>query len=202
MTTGKRYAVLVPLLFCLLPAWALADWEGVVKVTVSKNKSEPSREISGTVRMKNEMIRLDTQYPIAMSAIINTKTNQSWSLIHLMKIFMEGDLSKLQGQTPVCGTLDIDECLKKQKFKKTGSEKVLGQKCTVYENEGETKVRLWRPNDLKEVASVKMITTESSGQTIETVISEIKQNVQSESHFKVPDNYRAAKNLKNLLQGF
>lgn len=184
----------------LFSAPALADWEGSVQVRVYEKEKPGSPEINGYIRMKQEFIRMDTSSILNASAILNTKTGKSQTIIHPIKVYTENDLAKFQGQVPVCAATNIDECLQKQGFKKIGEETVEGHKCFVYESEGQTKVKLWRPIDLKEVPSIKMLATESSGKKIESVVSQIKLTPQSDSFFRIPEGYRPMDDLKALFK--
>lgn len=201
---SKRLRCLfISLILCslpfLLPAQTRADWEGQFKVKITGKKSMP--ESTGVVRMKKDRIRLDAKTPADVTTLINLKTNQAWTLLNLQKIMMEVNLKTIAGHLPLCGTKNIEECLKKQGFRKTGTETLQGHPCSLYETKN---IKLWRPDQLKEVPALKTIVSSESG-TTETEFSNIKMSPQADPLFVAPKNFQSVGSpqdlLKNLTKG-
>lgn len=192
-------------LILTLPAISSADWEGNFKTTITGGKNVP--EVSGVMRMKKELMRIDATTPATISTIVNLKSKKAWTLLHHQKMTMETNLSTVEAQTPVCGSVNIDECLKTKGFKKTGTETANGYPCTVYEaditgaDKKTSHIKMWRPNSLKEVPSVKSVITSTGGNTAETNFSNIKTTPQADSLFAAPKNYQSMGNPQDLLKG-
>lgn len=186
----------------ILPIWAAhADWEGVIRVKMTG--SSPS-EVNGTMRMKKNQIRVDTKTPMDISTLIDLKKHKVWTLVNAPRLVMDADFSKIEGKAPLCGADNIDSCLAKQGFKKTGSETLDGHECTIYEGSvssgsQKTEVKLWRPNDLKEVPSIKSVAKEKSGNTIETFVTQIHVKPQDDSYFALPKDYRSMGNMSDIM---
>jgi len=179
-----------------------ADWEGNLKIRSG------STEMTGYMRMKQDLVRMDTKNPMDMSIIINLKTKKALNLLHPLRMAMESDYSKFENQAPICGASDIDGCLKKQGFKATGSETVDGHPCTVYEGSVGPKnkpgqalpVKLWRPKDLKDVPSIKMVIRDKNGQETLSEVTGVKTAAQAAGLFAMPDNYKRMDGLQKLFE--
>lgn len=181
-----------------------ADWEGTIKVKMPAGQNTPT-EMTGKVRTKKHMQRTDFKTPMDMSTIVDMKNKKVLNLVHAQKMAMEIDADQAGNKTPSCSTEDVDGCLKKQGFKKVGTETVNGHPSTIYENtikeNGESaKIKLWRPNDLKEVAAVKSVVTTSQGDVVVN-ITDIKTVSLPDSVFKVPSGYNTM-DMKNMGKMF
>lgn len=189
----------------LLSTSALADWEGVMHLKMPASQNTPA-EMTGKVRAKKHMQRTDFKTPMDMSTIVDMKSKKVWNLMHAQKMAMVIEAGEAGSKTPNCSTEDIDGCLKKEGFKKVGSGAANRHPCTIYENEvkdkGEdAKIKLWRPNDLKEVAAVKSEVTTDDG-VITVNITDIKTVTLADSVFKVPSNYKTMdmKGMGNMFK--
>ena len=188
-----------------------SDWQGNFTVKVTGERKVP--EASGIMHMKKDKLRMDTKTPAEVSTIVHLNAKKAWSLLHTQKMMMEVDLATIESQAPICAAADVDACLKKRGFKKIGAEEMNGHSCTVYEGavfskakeDKKVHVKLWRPNDLKEVPAVRTVTSEASNTTVDTNFTEIETITQSDSLFMVPQGYHSMGNpqdlLKNLSKG-
>ncbi len=188
-----------------LASFASADWQGKV-VTLIPQSDGSQREIPGTIKMKGHKTRVDLTSPMQLSVVVDLKSKKSFALMHSQKLKMDGDLSQVQQQLPICSVSDIEGCLKKQGFKKTGEETLDMHPCTVYEGEvshknKKSKVKLWRPNDLKEVPSIKTVVQGEGGKDTVTTVTDIKSGPLNESEFTAPKDYRSLGNIQQLMKG-
>ena len=189
-------ALLLILVFLAAVPVAQADWEGKMVSKVPEGNGVPSN-LSGEIRMKKDHLRLDMKSPIDMSFLADMKNKKAWTLIHGPKLIMTTNIEKFQAQSPMCTTENIDECLLKKGFKKIGSEKIDGHPCTIYEVKN---TKLWRPEDLKEVPSLKTLVVQAPGKVIETYITEVKMGKQDASLFEAPKDYSKMDGLQSLFK--
>ncbi|MGZ3709804.1 MAG: DUF4412 domain-containing protein, partial [Bdellovibrionota bacterium] len=178
---------------------AFADWQGHWTFTQSGGQT-----IQGQIRMKRSKMRLDLKEPLDASTIIDTRTKQSYNLLHAQKLVMQLDFSQGMANAPICAAEAVEECLSRQGFKKTGSETVDGHPCAIYEGEvavgGAPKahVKLWRPTDLKEVPMIRTVIKSGQNQPIETRVSAIELKTFPESEFELPKDYRNMGDMSQL----
>ncbi len=196
-----RWIVLTGLFFSFS---AFSDWEGNFDVVATGPKS--IQKVSGLMRMKKDKVRLDTTTPAVASTLVNLTTHKAWTLLTAQKMSMEVNLSQIEPYTPLCPAHEIESCLKKKNFKKVGSEKIENHMCSIYEseiqkNEKKITVKLWRPEDLKEVPALKSVVMDDSGSKTETLFSNVKMVAQADRYFTVPKDYRAMGNPQDLLKG-
>jgi hypothetical protein len=156
----KALLALVAIITLAVPA--RADWEADLKIT--GNEGGKSSEITGYLRVRKALNRMDVKTPVDMSTIVDTKTGKAIILMHGQKLIMESDVKKLEQTALLCDASDVEKCLGKQGFKKGGTDTFDGHPCTIYEGERDhkgkkIKMKVWRPNDLKEVAFVKSVGT-------------------------------------------
>lgn len=179
---------------------ARADWEGKMKWALPKGQGPT--EINGTVRAKAPKMRIDIEMAgMPISLVLDSEKKKFVSLLHAQKMIKEMSFSEVEKHAPVClDPRDVEGCLKKQGFKKTGAEKMNGHPADIYSltRNGGGMVKVWRPTDLKEVPSVRTITTDRAGKTTEINILDIKTTAQAKSHFEVPSDYRAVPDFKSL----
>ena len=185
------------LFFLAALPFAQADWEGKIASKIPPGNSGVPSNLNGTIRMKKDHLRLDLKSPMDMTFLADMSSKKAWTLIHGAKLLMATDISKFQAQAPMCTTDNIDECLAKKGFKKTGSETIDGHPCTIYDDKH---TKLWRPNDLKEVPSLKTLVIQSPGKVIETYITEVKVGKQDATVFEVPADYHKMDGLQNLFK--
>lgn len=184
------------------PAWA--DWEADVSFKprggpTSVAVGQKAMETSGHGYFRKTRVRLDMQTPGGkVSSIIDQARGTVVLLMHERKLKMESDVNQSGVDTPKCDTQDIDKCLAANGYTKTGSEEANGHKCTVYSAtvktaRGEATHKLWRPNDLKGVAFVRVQST--SGQTTGQMdLTNVKSGDLSDALFEVPAGYQTMQN--------
>ena len=206
--------ITTPLVLVLLLALTLvclqtarADWQGKLHITVVKGKDGKPTQIEGVMRMKKEFTRLDVSSPMDVSTIIDKKNQKTFALLHAQKMVMETDMKKSQIQAPICSTTGIEKCLEDQGFKKVGNEQFDGHPCALYEGDMKQKdksfhIKLWRPEDLKEVPWIKSTGSDGNGTDVETHISDVQVVNQADSYFKVPAEYKSMGNLQDLMKSF
>ncbi|MBI3542289.1 MAG: DUF4412 domain-containing protein [Deltaproteobacteria bacterium] len=147
---------------------ARADWQGDIQM---KAPRAGAPEMSGKAFGKLGAMRMDMESPQGkMSAITDWKARKVWMLMHARKMVMEHGMDRAGVDLPHCTSDDIDTCLTREGFKKTGSETVNGHPCAIYEADRETEGRkshhkLWRPTDLKEVPFVRAAHSGGNGET-------------------------------------
>ena len=188
---------------------AHADWEGNFSTIVTE-RSAP--EVSGMIHMKKDKLKLDANRPAQATTIADLQLKKAWILLPAQKMLMETDFQQVEKTSLFCGSEGVDACLKKQGYKKVGNETVNSYPSTVYETEKtspdgkKTKIKIWRPDQLKEVPAVKSVVTDlSSGSTVETTFTNIKIALQPDSLFTVPKGYQSMGSpqdlIKNLSKG-
>lgn len=169
---------------------ARADWEATMAMTIPEKAA-----MEGHIRMSKDKVRLDMSSPMPMSSIVHTDKGKAYTLMHPMKMIVETDIKQMNNQIPMCKATEIDACLTKQGFKKTGAAKVGKYDCDIYESKHEHKgktltVKLWRPKGLKEVPAVRVEATPQGEKTIVTELRDVEVKAQAASHFEVPKDYR------------
>lgn len=175
---------------------ARADWEATMAMTIPEKAA-----MEGHIRMSKDKVRLDLTSPMAMSSIVHTDKGKAYTLMHPMKMIVETDIQQMNNQIPMCKASEIDACLAKQNYKKTGSAKLGKYDCDIYEakveNKGKTmSIKLWRPKTLKEVPAVRVEATPQGEKTIVTELRNIETKAQAASNFEVPKDYRNMGNMK------
>ena len=169
---------------------AKADWEATMVVNIPDKAA-----MEGHIRMGKDKVRLDITSPMAMSSIFHTDKGKAFTLMHAMKMLVETDVKQLDSQIPMCKTSEIDACLSKQGYKKTGTAKIGNYDCDVYEAKMDRKgktmlVKLWRPKTLKEVPAIRVEATPQGESMISTHLKDISVGNQALSYFEVPKDYR------------
>ncbi len=194
--------------FLITAGPAHADWEGKFTVWIKNADGSTASQKAGQIKMRDEKARIDLKDPQEISAVIDTRTRKALNIIHKMKMAAEVDLGYFEVDAPLCGAKDVDGCLKRHGFKKTGEATEFGEPCAVYEckfkSRGRKKsMKIWRPLKQKEVPALRaLITGEAGGKSIETVVTEIKHADQDEGLFKAPVGYRDFGNLDGLMKLF
>jgi hypothetical protein len=145
----------------------------------------------GDIHVKGFKSRIDNNGYRKTSVITDASTGQTWSLDNTVRAATDMGKKPHPSDYPACGTSDTEACFKGAT--KIGTEKILGHECTVYEHiySGKTprRVKLWRPNDLSEVAFIKSQFFFGNQLMGDTEITEIKMTPQADSYFTVPPGY-------------
>jgi hypothetical protein len=181
----------------LIASPALADWEADLQFTPRAGSMGPgpARELKGKAHGRQSQLRMDLESPRGpMSMLVNWEKHQMTLLLHSQKLAMQRDTGQ-DSDIPSCGIKDIEACLAAQGFKKSGSEKVNGHPCAVYEKDGVSgngpvHTKVWRPTDLKEVPFLRSQSSDASGITNLVNLTNVKVGAQSDSLFVAPTDYR------------
>lgn len=189
---------------------AQADWSARFEVTTQiprANTQPQSTKVSGSVQAKEFRQRIELGGASPMVGIIDLKAGKAWSLMPASKLAVETSLSGLRSQIPQCDTRDVDQCLQRLGFKRTGREAISGEPCDIFETSQtwmgkRTTTRLWRPTRLGEVPALRTISTSPDGASTELRLSEVKIGFVPNARFEIPEGYRRSSNLGDLFQGF
>lgn len=201
---NTSWLLIVVAFFSFLNHKASADWKAKMLVKSTDGKLN----VEAKAFAKGNFQRFDVNsMGQDVSTIIDLKAYKATLLMHSAKIAMN-TAPNPRGATALCVPTDIEGCFKRQGLKKTRDEKWDGHPCSVYEgtmNSGkpdETKVKLYRPTDLKEVASIKSEFYPKTGKSVVITLTDIKTEAQADSLFVIPDKYKKMDglDLNALLQ--
>lgn len=181
----------------LVASPAFADWEADLQFKPPASERGGLKEMKGTAHGRKGAMRMDMQTPQGpMSMLVDYQKRTATNLLHNQKMAMQVDLTRSGADVPQCGDKDVDGCLAAGGYKSTGTEKVNGHPCTVYEktrtgHRGPEHVKLWRPTDLAEVPFVRSQSTDASGKPLGQVdLTNVKIASQPASLFTVPAGYQ------------
>lgn len=180
---------------------AQADWQGNLKVDADGMDAAAKKAGAGAGKIfsSKEKIRVEME-AMGQSVVIlgDVKGKGGSMLMPAQKLVMDLPPAMAEKKMLTCSSDDIEGCLKQKKYKKTGSEKIDGHPCDIWEGEEanaehKIKQKIWRPTDLKEVFMVKSVTTTEEGKTITTTIKDVKIGKLDASLFKVPAGFNKMK---------
>jgi hypothetical protein len=181
--------IVLCLLFVSLSA--RADWRG--KMTITSSGS--AKPVSGKVSGKGDLLRFDLEIRgHQVSSIMNYKSEHVTILLHAQKLSVPALFDPVRFGV-VCPPERLEACLASRGFKVTGSEKVNGHPCAVYEGDlpldgHAAHQKLWHPQDLKEVPFIRAST--DTGQRTTTVnVVDVHVGALADSHFLAPESYKA-----------
>ena len=194
-------------IFILVTLNAFCDWQADSITSIRQKNRENQIEIESTVYFKKNKMRVDTKIPTESSIFIDISAKRAVTAIHAAKVKFESSLSELKSRIPHCADLsekqNIEDCLKKNKFKQIKKETLNGIHCAVYFAKlKDAEVTLWRPLDFKGVPSVKTIYSSKNGDNVETIFKNIKETQLQEDLFHIPVTYKEAKGLENFFKSF
>ena len=172
---------------------AHADWQGEMQIKMDKNPTK----MAGKAYGKDGALRvdMDVEQGGKVSMISDYPHHKVYTLMHAQKMYATGDMNGMGAKMPSCSTKDIEGCLEKNGYKKTGSDSANGHPCDVYEKDDKISgvknhQKLWRPTDLKEVPFVRT-ESKSASDTLSTFdILNVKiVSALSSSLFSPPADY-------------
>lgn len=196
------------LLLWIVSPLAHADWQADVATKFS-NRDIPA--MNGKMKVKKDSVRIDMSQPMEISVIVNRKQKKAFTLMHPAKIVMDADLSQYDQQIPLCSATAAESCYPKIGLKKTGTEKIDGKDCAIYEGnvKGRKKdgsedvaMKIWHPNGSTESPPLKSIATMKNGDTVESRFTNIVVKSLPDSTFSVPKGYQRAGAMEDLMKSF
>lgn len=190
----------------LFPASALADWQGKMRINGTGENPAPV----GEVYSRGADVRMDVtvrgqKTSTYVTAGPSGKDVKVVVLVHAAKLKIEEKFDPSKHGV-VCAPTDAVGCLASQGFKKTGTDKVLGHPCDVYEmtrKQGGKSIRqkVWHPTDLKDVTHLKTEVHDGK-RVVGTEVIELKPGSLPSSLFAVPSGYHAMPaGISNMMKG-
>ena len=197
----KLTNILTVVVFTLVSALpALADWEAVVTSTSSKGEFP---KFTGKFFSKRDHFRLDTETPMDMSIFVRSDSKKVYAGIHSFKVKLSTKADRFAGQLPACLSKDFEACVKELKLKKTGSEKIAGHECEIFEGtpkiSGMKKIRLWHWKGEAEPIFAQSILTKKNGAEVRTVFTKIEKKTHPDSFYEIPKDYKDAGSIEDFF---
>ncbi|MBC7385102.1 MAG: hypothetical protein H7301_02940 [Cryobacterium sp.] len=187
--------------FCLvmLSGTARADFEA--DFTTSSTQARTPK-FHGKVYLKGDRLRVDSSYPFDLNAYAKAGAKTASVAVPSFHIRLSANLEKYSGQIPLCLAKDFAACVSDLKLKKIGSEKCGDQNCEIYESlsigKEIKKLKVWQPENVKEISLVKSLLTKSNGVQLTTTFKKITGTVHPENFYDVPAGFVNAGSIESF----
>ncbi len=179
---------------------ARADWEG--DLVMKREGSHGKRMPTGKIRFKDGKLRTEIAMgPMNMTTLVDFAARKVLMINSAAKEYSEMDADKSgRANFPKCESKDFQACLADQGFKKSGTETVNGQACTIWEGDRKTRrgtlhEKLWHPDAAgKEFAFVRQVNDGEHGKS-ELDVENFKLAEQDAALFQVPEDYKKSEGM-------
>jgi outer membrane lipoprotein-sorting protein len=147
----------------------------------------------------------DTSRTEAMGMVIIMDGEKSYQLFEDTKKYVAMDMEEMKQQNPMADVDDFEEFITENDIKKTGSEKMSGYKCDVYEgnitydvNQPPLAMKLWYSAKLDYPVRTETQLPGGMGTAVST-LENIKTGKQPASLFEIPAGYTEARSMEEAM---